>query len=950
MGLAPPPPQFTRPDPLTKLPAGNSAKPLGRRIGPSGGLTGRAIESMEPNLFKYIWHHSRAEQSGILVLVLVSLPFYFLSLDLPKSIVNNGIQGQGFDGPGSTQPVFGFDLPFGDLLTGETIALSDGFELEQQDLLLALSFAFLLLVLVNGGFKFVINTLKGRMGERMLRRLRYELIDRVLRFPIPHLRKVKQAEMATMIKDEVEPLGGFIGDAFITPVFLGGQAITAMAFILVQSVWLGLVAAAIVLVQAFLIPKLRKRILVLGRERQLTARQLAGRVGEIIDGAVEVHANDTSNYERADFSSRLGAIFHIRYEIFQRKFFVKFLNNLLAQFTPFVFYSLGGLLAIQGRLDIGALVAVIAAYKDLPSPIKELIDWDQQRNDVQIKYEQVIEQFQPAGMIEPWVQDPETPEPEPLTGDWQVSTVTLADDTDARLVDSASFTARLTDHIAIVGNSSSGKEHLGMLLAGLVRPTSGDIKLGGRNISEQPSAVTGRRIAYVGPDAYLFPHSVYENLVYGLKHRPLTAPELEGDAATRKAREVAESQRSGNSTLDLHAAWIDYAAAGLEDTNGLTGRLIEMLKLVELEDDVYRFGLSGAIDPRQQPEVADGILKARAALSARLEAEGAVDLVVRFDPERYNMNATVAENLLFGTPVQESYETARLAENQLLIGLLEEEGLCDVLLDMSLSIARTMVEIFADLPPGHPFFEQFSFIEADQLPDFRVLVQRIEKSGTAVLGEEDRRRMLGLPFRYIEARHRLGLIDETLAARIVGVRGAIAKRIDDYDPGAVEPYRPEGYNAAASLQDNILFGRLAFGQAKAEETVGRVVGEVLEDLGLRNTVIEVGLDYQVGVGGKRLTTTQRQKLAIARALLKQTDVLILNEAAGVMDGATQALLLGRILDQRRGLGVIWTLQRASFAEKFDRVLVMRTGRIVEQGSYGELDRADSALGELVHAG
>lgn len=905
---------------------------------------------MEPNLFKYVWRHSRAEQIGILFLVLISMPFYFLSLDLPKSIVNRGIQGQGFDGPGSTQAVFGLDLPFGELLTGHAITLFDGIEVEQKGLLLTLSFAFLALVIVNGGFKYAINTLKGLMGERMLRRLRYELIDRVLRMPVPHLRKVKQAEMATMIKDEVEPLGGFIGDAFVTPVFLGGQALTAMAFILVQSVWLGLIAAAIVLVQAFVIPQLRKRILVLGRERQLTARQLAGRVGEVIDGAVEVHANDTSNYERADFSSRLGRIFHVRYEIYQRKFFVKFLNNLLAQFTPFIFYSLGGLLAIRGQLDIGALVAVIAAYKDLPSPIKELIDWDQQRNDVQIKYDQVIEQFQPSGMIEPWVQDPETPEPEPLGGDWQISAVTLVDDADTRLVDSASFTAHLSDHVAIVGNSSSGKEYLGMLLAGLVRPISGDVKIGGRNLSEQPSAVTGRRIAYVGPDAYLFPHSVYENLVYGLKHRPLASTELDDDNATKKAREMAESRRAGNSTLDLHAEWIDYRAAGLDAVSGLTGKLIEMLKLVELEDDVYRLGLSGAIDPRLQPEVADSILTAREALSARLAAEGAVDLVVRFDPERYNLNATVAENLLFGTPVKDSYETARLADNQLLIDLLEEEGLSNVLLDMSLSIARTMVEIFADLPPGHPFFEQFSFIEADELPDFRVLVQRIEKSGHGSLGDADRRRMLGLPFRYIEARHRLSLIDEALGVRIVGVRRVIAERINEFDPGAVEPYRPDGYNAAASLQDNILFGRLAFGQAKAEETVGRVVGEVLEDLGLRNTVVEVGLDYQVGVGGKRLTTTQRQKLAIARALLKETDVLILNEAAGGMDGASQSLLLDRILGEREGRGVVWTLQSAKFAERFDRVLVMRAGRIVEQGSYAELDRADSALGELVHAG
>src|SRR3546814_12418242 len=98
-------------------------------------------------------------------------------------------------------------------------------------MLLALSFSFLGLVLVNGIFKLVINTRKGRLGERLLRRLRFELADRILRFPLPHLRRVKPSEMATMIKDEVEPLGGFIGDAFATPLFLGGQAATAMLFI-----------------------------------------------------------------------------------------------------------------------------------------------------------------------------------------------------------------------------------------------------------------------------------------------------------------------------------------------------------------------------------------------------------------------------------------------------------------------------------------------------------------------------------------------------------------------------------------------------------------------------------------------------------------------------------------------------------------------------------------------
>ena len=904
---------------------------------------------MEPNLFKYIWRHSKREQIAILLLVLLSMPFYFIALDVPKRIINRGIVGDGFIGPGSVQPFLAIDLPFGEMLTGQPVALFDGFMMEQQTLLLALSFAFLVMVFINGGFKFVINTKKGRMGERMLRRLRYELSDRILRFPILQVRKLRQAEMATMIKDEVEPLGGFIGDAFIAPAFLGGRALTAMAFIMVQSIWLGLVAAAVVLGQAFLIPKLRKPILLLNRKRVLAARAFAGRIGEVIEGAVEVHAHDTSNFERADLSSRLGRIFDIRYEVFRRKFFVKFLNNFLAQLTPFAFYAGGGLLALYGYLDIGALVAVIAAYKDLPGPIKELIDWDQRRLDIQIKYEQVVDQFQPSEILDPSVQDPAQDAGPALTGEVVVSALGLLDDTENNLVDSVSFTTKVDDHVAIIGTGGSGKEYLGMMLARLVTPTTGSIKIGGRDLAGLPQAVTGRRLSYVGQDAYLFPISVRENLIYGLKHRPLGAPARDADAAARHAEWVAESLRAANSALDPEAEWVDYGAAGARGPEDLHDKIIEILSLVELEADVYRFGLTGTIDPGARPQACEAVLSARAALPARLAADDAEDLVVRFDPEHYNGNATLAENLLFGTPTKPEYGAGMLAENPLVTGVLTETGLIGRMLDMGLDIARTMVEIFADLPPGHPFFDQFSFIDADDLPNFGALVAKSDKHGKETLDADEALALRRLPFDYVEARHRLGLIDRDFEAKVVAARKLIGERLAARDPGAVAFYRPDAYNAAASLQDNILFGRLAYGQAQGEEIVGRAVTEVLDRLGLRATVIEVGLDYQVGIGGKRLSPAQRQKIGLGRALLKRPEILIVNDALAVLDGASQTRLLKRILEYRADQGVIWTLQRPDSAERFDRVLVMHEGRIVEQGSFADLNKPGSALSGIMAA-
>lgn len=905
---------------------------------------------MESNLFKYVWRHSRREQIGILFLVLASIPFYFLSLDLPKSIVNEGIQGQGFEGFDSTLGFLKISLPYGEWLTGAPVVLFDGFQLTQEEYLLTLSFAFLALVFVNGGFKFVINTRKGRMGERMLRRLRFELTDRILRFPFLHMRRVKQAEVATMIKDEVEPLGGFIGDAFVTPAYLGTQAMTAMAFILVQNIWLGLVAATIVGIQAFLIPKLRKRILVLGKERQLTARQLAGRIGELVDGSVEVHAHDTSNFERADIAERLGRIFMIRFDIYQRKFFVKFLNNFLAQVTPFAFYAGGGLLALAGELDIGALVAVIAAYKDLPGPIKELIDWDQRRLDVQIKYEQVILQFQPPDLLDPALQDVKADPGDPLTGSMSCSSVSLIDETNTKLVDGVSFEIAVQDHVAVVGNSSSGKEHLALLLARLVQPNSGMIAIGGRDLKAMPEAVTGRRIGYVGQDAYLFPGSVFDSLIYGLKHEPHTQPEYDEEAERERKHWDAESRRAGNTTLNPNADWIDLDAVGAENLAALQTSAIEALDTVDMTEDVYRLGLKGSIDPERDPEIADGILRAREALLTRLAESNASNLVVRFDSESYNRNATFAENLLFGTPKDPSFRDEALAENPVILESLREENLYDKVIVMGESIAKTLVELLADLPPGHPFFEQFGFINEDDLPEYRALIGRIEQQGLGELVASDREMLLGLPFKYIEARHRMGLIDDVMETSVVEARKKVAERLAEQAPDAVEFYQADGYNAAASLQDNVLFGRLAYGQAEAEQIVGQAMTEVLNSLGLHSAVLKAGLGYDVGIGGKRLTKVQRQKLGIARALLKKPDLLIVNEAASVMDAASQNRLMENILKAREGAGVIWTLQRAEAADRFDRVLVMRAGRLVEQGKFQELKAPGSVLGELIAAG
>ncbi len=905
---------------------------------------------MERSLFGFILRHSKRDQLMIVPLVLASMVVYYVSLDLPKTIINEPIQGKRFPEPDATVPFLKMVVALPGFLGGGELRIFDGIPMQQVPYLFALTFAFLALIVVNGFLKFQINTMKGWMGERMLRRLRYVLLDHVLRFPLPRFRRVKAAEIASMINAEVEPLGGFIGEALISPLFFALEALTALSFILYQHLALGMIAFGMVTVQAVVIPRLRRRLLVLSKQRQLDARQFAGRIAECVDGVVEIHANDTSNYERAELSSRLGRLFRIRFELYQRKFLIKFLNNFLSQMTPFLFYSIGGYLVIVGRLDIGALVAVIAAYKDLPSPIKELIDWDQQRLSMEISYTQVVERFTGDDLVPPemhrLIESPELPR----EGTIRATNLSLTDETGVKVVDGVSFEVGMNEHVAIVGQHGAGRSELAQLLARIVSPTGGTIEMGGIDITRAPEAVTGRAIGYVGPAAYLFPVSVRENLLYGLKHRPVReATYEEGKRQREREFQLREAKRTGNTTLDINADWIDYAAAGVAGAQDLDARILEVLKAVELEEPIFELGLRSAMEAARVEELREQLLGARRAMHERLVSLGWKDWVERFDPSRYNRNATLAENLLFGAPVGRAFDVENLGRNAYVRRVLEETRLTADLLAIGHKVAETMVELFSGLPPGHEFFERFSFIRHEDLPNYKEILAKAAEGGLAGLDGAGRDQLLALPFKLVQTRHRLGLIDEALEQRVVDARRHFARHLPSELRGAVEFFDPERYNGAASLQDNILFGKIVTGQAEAGPRIGALLRQVLDELGLRPLVVRIGLDFEVGSGGARLAGTERQKVAMARAILKRPAVLVLDQAAAVLDPAAQVRVLDGVLACRRGAGVVWVLQRSDLAERFDHALVMERGRLAEHGAVADLKAHGGALQKLLAA-
>ena len=191
---------------------------------------------MEKSLFRFIWRYSKRDQLILLAITILSFPILYLSLELPKRIINDAIGGSGND-----------------------VSLL-GITFSQVQFLFILCICFLLTVLANGLLKMRINTMKGVLAERLLRRFRFQLLTRISRFPRPYFRTTSQGELVSMVTSEAEPMGGLMGDMISQPILQAGQMLTILVFLFAQSFWFGLASIALIPFQAWIIPKLQRQI------------------------------------------------------------------------------------------------------------------------------------------------------------------------------------------------------------------------------------------------------------------------------------------------------------------------------------------------------------------------------------------------------------------------------------------------------------------------------------------------------------------------------------------------------------------------------------------------------------------------------------------------------------------------------------------------------------------
>ena len=148
------------------------------------------------------------------------------------------------------------------------------------------------------------------------------------------------------------------------------------------------------------------------------------------------------------------------------------------------------------------------------------------------------------------------------------------------------------------------------------------------------------------------------------------------------------------------------------------------------------------------------------------------------------------------------------------------------------------------------------------------------------------------------------------------------------------------------LFNDTISGNIAFGQKEKMS-----MDSIINAANASNSIefiekLDQKFDSDIGEDGVTLSGGQRQRLSIARAIAKDSAILILDEATSALDSATEKLVQSAITKMQKGRTTIIIAHRLSTIQNADRIIVLKEGVIVEQGSHADLIKASGEYAKL----
>ena len=241
-------------------------------------------------------------------------------------------------------------------------------------LLVLLGSIYLVVLVIQGGLKYAVNLLKGRIQEEVARNLRQRAVDRkysTLRAdgrPDPEV--MNSGTMASMLTSESEDLGEFASGSLSTPLL----QTTTIAWVLAYLIWvepqIACLAVVIYAPQIFLVPKIQRNVNRLARRRTQAMRKL----GHAAVGFGHTTVDDQKRL-RSRASLLINLIFKIRMIIYRQKYFLTIIGNFLNSFGILVVLMVGGYMVIHGQTNVSTLVVFMSGFQKISDPWDQLIQY-----------------------------------------------------------------------------------------------------------------------------------------------------------------------------------------------------------------------------------------------------------------------------------------------------------------------------------------------------------------------------------------------------------------------------------------------------------------------------------------------------------------------------------------------------------------------------------------------